>query len=1064
MIKKGKPKKVLILGSGALQIGQAGEFDYSGSQTIKALKEDGIESILINPNIATIQTSEDFADRVYFLPIKTEFVEKVIEKEQPDSILLQFGGQTALNVGVDLFEKGILSKHNIKVLGTPVEAIQSTEDRLLFGKRVTEIGLKVAVSKTAQNVEEAVDAARSIGYPVMVRIAYALGGLGSGIVNNEAELIDKARRAFAFTNQILIEESLYGWKEVEYEIVRDKYNNCITICSMENIDPMGIHTGDSVVIAPVQTLSAQENFKLRSIGIRLIRHLGVVGECNIQYALNPNSDDYRIIEVNARLSRSSALASKATGYPLAFIATKLAVGYALNEIVNNITKETSACFEPALDYVALKFPRWDLQKFKLVSTQLGSEMKSVGEVMSLGRGFEEVLQKAIRMLDVGLKGFVCNDLEFQNLDEELSKPTDKRIFAIASAMQKGYSVDKINELTKISKWFLFKMKNIIDAEKILTGKSLPQVDYDLLKITKQKGFSDTQIAMLTDSTEMEVRNLRKKWNIIPHIKQIDTLAAEYPAQTNYLYLTYNGNEDDIKTAQLNQVAVLGSGAYRIGSSVEFDWCCVNAVMTLGSLNYKTIMINCNPETVSTDYDTCDKLYFEELTLERVLDIYEKELPDGLIVSMGGQIPNNLAVKLHKAGVKILGTSPAQIDNAENRHKFSQILDNYDIDQPEWKELTSLSEAKEFSKKVSYPVLIRPSYVLSGAAMSIVLSENELEEYLRKATEINKEHPVVISKFITDAREIEVDAVADNGKLFCYAISEHVENAGVHSGDATIVLPPQRTYLETMRRVKIITKRIAEALEITGPFNIQFIAKDNEVKVIECNLRASRSFPFVSKTLKINFIDIAIKLMLGEKVPKFDKSSFDLDYVGVKASQFSFTRLKGSDPVIGVEMSSTGEVACLGDDFNEAFLKSVFSTGYRIPEKAVLLSTGTLKDKAELLDDTRKLYETGIKFYATKGTSDFLAKNGIEAEVLQWPLDKIEPNILTYLSEGKIDLVINIPKNEEKFELDNDYTIRRKAIDLNIPLITNIQFAKRFIKALKRYKISDLSIKSWDEYN
>ncbi|HAB52727.1 MAG: carbamoyl phosphate synthase large subunit [Ignavibacteria bacterium RIFOXYB2_FULL_35_12] len=1064
MIKKGKPKKVLILGSGALQIGQAGEFDYSGSQTIKALKEDGIESILINPNIATIQTSEDFADRVYFLPIKTEFVEKVIEKEQPDSILLQFGGQTALNVGVDLFEKGILSKHNIKVLGTPVEAIQSTEDRLLFGKRVTEIGLKVAVSKTAQNVEEAVDAARSIGYPVMVRIAYALGGLGSGIVNNEAELIDKARRAFAFTNQILIEESLYGWKEVEYEIVRDKYNNCITICSMENIDPMGIHTGDSVVIAPVQTLSAQENFKLRSIGIRLIRHLGVVGECNIQYALNPNSDDYRIIEVNARLSRSSALASKATGYPLAFIATKLAVGYALNEIVNNITKETSACFEPALDYVALKFPRWDLQKFKLVSTQLGSEMKSVGEVMSLGRGFEEVLQKAIRMLDVGLKGFVCNDLEFQNLDEELSKPTDKRIFAIASAMQKGYSVDKINELTKISKWFLFKMKNIIDAEKILTGKSLPQVDYDLLKITKQKGFSDTQIAMLTDSTEMEVRNLRKKWNIIPHIKQIDTLAAEYPAQTNYLYLTYNGNEDDIKTAQLNQVAVLGSGAYRIGSSVEFDWCCVNAVMTLGSLNYKTIMINCNPETVSTDYDTCDKLYFEELTLERVLDIYEKELPDGLIVSMGGQIPNNLAVKLHKAGVKILGTSPAQIDNAENRHKFSQILDNYDIDQPEWKELTSLSEAKEFSNKVSYPVLIRPSYVLSGAAMSIVLSENELEEYLRKATEINKEHPVVISKFITDAREIEVDAVADNGKLFCYAISEHVENAGVHSGDATIVLPPQRTYLETMRRVKIITKRIAEALEITGPFNIQFIAKDNEVKVIECNLRASRSFPFVSKTLKINFIDIAIKLMLGEKVPKFDKSSFDLDYVGVKASQFSFTRLKGSDPVIGVEMSSTGEVACLGDDFNEAFLKSVFSTGYRIPEKAVLLSTGTLKDKAELLDDTRKLYETGIKFYATKGTSDFLAKNGIEAEVLQWPLDKIEPNILTYLSEGKIDLVINIPKNEEKFELDNDYTIRRKAIDLNIPLITNIQFAKRFIKALKRYKISDLSIKSWDEYN
>src|SRR3989339_879375 len=1064
MIKKGKPKKVLILGSGALQIGQAGEFDYSGSQTIKALKEDGIESILINPNIATIQTSEDFADRVYFLPIKTEFVEKVIEKEQPDSILLQFGGQTALNVGVDLFEKGILSKHNIKVLGTPVEAIQSTEDRLLFGKRVTEIGLKVAVSKTAQNVEEAVDAARSIGYPVMVRIAYALGGLGSGIVNNEAELIDKARRAFAFTNQILIEESLYGWKEVEYEIVRDKYNNCITICSMENIDPMGIHTGDSVVIAPVQTLSAQENFKLRSIGIKLIRYLGVVGECNIQYALDPKSDDYRIIEVNARLSRSSALASKATGYPLAFVAAKLGLGFTLPELKNNITKETSACFEPALDYVALKFPRWDLQKFKLVSTQLGSEMKSVGEVMSLGRGFEEVLQKAIRMLDVGLKGFVCNDLEFQNLDEELSKPTDKRIFAIASAMQKGYSVDKINELTKISKWFLYKMKNIIDAEKILTGKSLPQVDYDLLKITKQKGFSDTQIAMLTDSTEMEVRNLRKKWNIIPHIKQIDTLAAEYPAQTNYLYLTYNGNEDDIKTAQLNQVAVLGSGAYRIGSSVEFDWCCVNAVMTLGSLNYKTIMINCNPETVSTDYDTCDKLYFEELTLERVLDIYEKELPDGLIVSMGGQIPNNLAVKLHKAGVKILGTSPAQIDNAENRHKFSQILDNYDIDQPEWKELTSLSEAKEFSNKVSYPVLIRPSYVLSGAAMSIVLSENELEEYLRKATEINKEHPVVISKFITDAREIEVDAVADNGKLFCYAISEHVENAGVHSGDATIVLPPQRTYLETMRRVKIITKRIAEALEITGPFNIQFIAKDNEVKVIECNLRASRSFPFVSKVFKINFIEIATKALMGKKIDSIGRSSFELDYVGVKAPQFSFSRLKGADPMLSVEMSSTGEVGCLGKDLHEAFLKSIISVGYKIPKKNILLSTGPVETKAELLSSIGQLMKKGYQLFATPGTHNFLKNNGINSEVLQWPLDKIEPNILTYLSEGKIDLVINIPKNEEKFELDNDYTIRRKAIDLNIPLITNIQFAKRFIKALKRYKISDLSIKSWDEYN
>ena len=1064
MIKKGKPKKVLILGSGALQIGQAGEFDYSGSQAIKALKEDGIESVLINPNIATIQTSEDFADKVYFLPIKTEFVERIIEKEQPDGILLQFGGQTALNVGVDLFEKGILEKHNIKVLGTPVEAIQSTEDRLLFGQKVTEIGLKVALSKTAQTVDEAVKAAQSIGYPVMVRIAYALGGLGSGIVNNEAELVDKARRAFAFTNQILIEESLYGWKEVEYEIVRDRYNNCITICSMENIDPMGIHTGDSVVIAPVQTLSAQENFKLRSIGIRLIRHLGIIGECNIQYALDPKSDDYRIIEVNARLSRSSALASKATGYPLAFIATKLAVGYALNEIENIITKETSACFEPALDYVALKFPRWDLQKFRLVSTQLGSEMKSVGEVMSLGRSFEEVLQKAIRMLDVGLNGFVCNDIEFHKLDKELAEPTDKRIFAIASALQQGYSIDRIHELTKISKWFLFKMKNIVETEKKLAGKALQNIDHELLLEAKRKGFSDLQIAVLSNSTELEVRKQRKALNITPYIKQIDTLAAEYPAQTNYLYLTYNGNEDDIKTAESNQIIVLGSGAYRIGSSVEFDWCCVNAVMTLNELDYKTIMINCNPETVSTDYDTCDKLYFEELSLERVMDIYDKEQPQGLIVSMGGQIPNNLAVKLHKAGVKILGTSPEQIDNAENRHKFSQILDDYIIDQPEWKELTSLKEAKDFSNKVTYPVLIRPSYVLSGAAMSIVLTENELEEYLRKATEINKEHPVVISKFITDAREIEVDAVAENGNLFCYAISEHVENAGVHSGDATIVLPPQRTYLETMRRVKNITKQIAQALEITGPFNIQFIAKDNEVKVIECNLRASRSFPFVSKTLKINFIDIATKLMLGEKVPKIDKSSFDLDYVGVKASQFSFTRLKGSDPVIGVEMSSTGEVACLGDDFNEAFLKSMLSTGHKIPQKGVLLSTGSNKNKAELLEELNVLKNMGLKFYGTKGTADFYNSNGMEIEILLRPYEKIEPNILSYLESGKIDLVINIPKSAEKVDLDNDYLIRRKAIDLNIPLITNIQFAKRFIKALKRYKISDLSIKSWDEYN
>lgn len=1063
MIKRRRVSKVLILGSGALQIGQAGEFDYSGSQAIKALKEDGITTILINPNIATIQTSEQFADKVYFLPLKTEFVEKVIQKEEPDSILLGFGGQTALNVGVDLYDKGILEKYNIKVLGTQVEAIKNTEDRLLFANKVTEIGLKVARSKTVSSVEEAIEGAEQIGYPLMVRIAYALGGLGSGIVKNKEELVEKAKRAFSFTNQILLEESLYGWKEVEYEIVRDRFNNCITICSMENVDPMGIHTGDSVVVAPVQTLSANENFKLRSIGIKLIRHIGIIGECNIQYALDPNSEDYRIIEVNARLSRSSALASKATGYPLAFIATKLALGYALNEIENIITQETSACFEPALDYITLKYPRWDLQKFSQVSKLLGSEMKSVGEVMSIGRSFEEVLQKAIRMLDIGLNGFVCNDISFDDLEKTIQEPTDKRLFAVAQAIKEGCSIDRIHELSKIDKWFLHKMKNIIDVEKELSqykSKSLPA---ELLRNAKQKGYSDKQIGIILSEDENYIRKIRKDMNIIPSIKQIDTLAAEYPARTNYLYMTYNGFEDDVKTGEKDQIIVLGSGAYRIGSSVEFDWCCVNSVQTLNKLDYSTIMINCNPETVSTDYDICDKLYFEELTLERVLDIYERELPDGVIVSMGGQIPNNLAMKLYRAGAKILGTSPLKIDNAEDRHKFSSILDELEIDQPLWRELTSLEDAKEFSNRVGYPVLIRPSYVLSGAAMSIVLNEDELENYLIKASSISQEHPVVISKFITEAREIEVDAVANKGDLFCYAISEHVENAGVHSGDATIVLPPQRTYLETMRRVKIITKQIARALEITGPFNIQFIAKDNDVKVIECNLRASRSFPFVSKVLKINFIDIATKLMMGERVNKIDKSSFDLDFVGVKASQFSFTRLKGSDPVLGVEMSSTGEVACLGDDFNEAFLKSCYSTGFREPKKAVLLSTGSLKDKAEFLDEARVLYNTGIKLYATQGTADFLRANGMDTEVLYWPFDNMEPNILTYLSEGKIDLVINIPKNTDKLELENDYVIRRKAVDLNIPLITNTQFAKRFVKALTRYSSENFTVKSWDEY-
>jgi carbamoyl-phosphate synthase large subunit len=962
-----------------------------------------------------------------------------------------------------LYESGILEKYNVKVLGTPIKSIIETEDRFLFVNKCKEIGLKVAESKTARNIEEATSVAEDIGYPVMVRIAYALGGLGSGIVNNKEELVDKATKAFKFTNQILIEESLEGWKEVEYEIVRDKWDNCISICSMENVDPMGIHTGDSVVIAPVQTLTAKENFNLRSIGIKLIRHIGVIGECNIQYALDPESDDYRIIEVNARLSRSSALASKATGYPLAFIASKLALDYALNEIENNITKQTSACFEPSLDYVALKFPRWDLQKFQQVSTRLGSEMKSVGEVMSLGRSFEEVLQKSIRMLDVGLNGFVCNNLIFDDLENELSQPTDKRIFAIAYALQNKYSVDEIHRLTKITKWFLYKMKSIIGTEKKLKGEALGKIDDAIMLEAKQNGFSDKQIGILTNTPPPVVRNYRKEMNILPVVKQIDTLAAEYPAQTNYLYLTYHGIEDDIELAQDDQITVLGSGPYRIGSSVEFDWCCVTAVKSINSSGHKSIMINCNPETVSTDYDICDKLYFEELTLERILDIYDKEKPFGVIVSTGGQVPNNLAIKLHNEGIKILGTSPEQIDNAESRHKFSKILDKLGIDQPEWTEVTTFDAAKEFAKKISYPVLIRPSYVLSGAAMSIVLTEDELERYLKKATDINSEHPVVMSKFITDAKEIEVDAVAKDGELFCYAIAEHVENAGVHSGDATIVLPPQRTYLETMRRVKLITKQIAKELEISGPFNMQFIAKDNDVKVIECNLRASRSFPFVSKTLKINFIDIATRLILGERVAKIDKSSFDLDYVGVKASQFSFTRLKGSDPVTGVEMSSTGEVACLGDDFNEAFLKSVLSTGQKIPQKAVLLSTGTPKNKAELLEDLLILKDRGLKFYGTKSTADYYKLSGIDVDVLYRPLDEMEPAILTYLAEGKIDMVINIPKTSEKVELDSDYIIRRKAVDLNIPLFTNVQATKRFIIALSHYREDDLPVKSWDEY-
>ena len=1057
-------KKVLILGSGAIRIGQAGEFDYSGSQSIKALKEEGIKTVLINPNIATIQTSDYLADKVYFLPLNAHFVEKIIKKEKPDGILLSFGGQTALNVGVELAETGVLKKYKVKVLGTPVDSILNTEDRDLFTKKIEEINLKVPRSKAVKSVDQAIKVADSLGYPVMCRIAYALGGLGSGVAYNKKQLVDLTTKAFSFTKQVLIEEYLEGWKELEYEVVRDEYDNCIVVCSMENLDPMGIHTGESIVVAPVQTLTASENFKLRSISIKVIRHLGIIGECNIQFALDPNSEDYRIIEVNARLSRSSALASKATGYPLAFIATKLVLGHSLTQVENIITQETSACFEPALDYIVVKFPRWDLQKFKKARLELGSEMKSVVEVMAIGRSFEESLQKSIRMLDVGMNGLVGNKLIFDDLDRELKQPTDKRIFAIAEAIKRAYSIDKIYKLSKVNPWFLYKIKNIVEIEKKLKKKKLRDIPSAFLREAKQKGFSDLQIAILTRSYENEVRKKRKKLGILPVVKQIDTLAAEYPAKTNYLYMTYNGTFDDLDFKSKKQVIVLGGGAYRIGSSVEFDWCCVNSVSSLRDMNYKSIMINCNPETVSTDYDICDKLYFDELTFERVMDICDKENPLGVIVSMGGQIPNNLALPLHDSGVKILGTSPFDIDRAEDRHKFSQLLDELGVDQPEWKELSSLKAAEEFADKVGYPVIVRPSYVLSGAAMSIALSKKELRKYLKKASEIGKDHPVVISKFITGAKEIEIDAVAKKGKLFCYAISEHVENAGVHSGDATMVLPPQRTYLETMRRIKIIAKKIAMSLNITGPFNIQFIAKHNDVKVIECNLRASRSFPFVSKVFKINFVDMATKNIMGKRVAPIDRSSFDLDYVGIKAPQFSFTRLKGSDPVLGVEMASTGEVACLGDDFNEAYLKSLMSVGFNLPKKNILLSTGPIESKTEFLNSTKTLEKLGFKFYATKGTADFMKNYGVKADVLHWPLEEKEPNTLSYIADGKIDLVINIPKNIEKEELDNDYIIRRKAVDFDIPLITNLQLAKRLVESINRVSDDDLKIKSWDEYN
>ncbi|MBW2976803.1 carbamoyl-phosphate synthase (glutamine-hydrolyzing) large subunit [Candidatus Woesearchaeota archaeon] len=1065
-----KPKKVLILGSGSLKIGQAGEFDYSGSQCLKALREEGIETVLINPNIATIQTSKGMADKIYFLPVTAYFVEGVIKKERPDGIMLSFGGQTALNCGVELHDMGILKKYNLKVLGTQVQTIKDTEDRHLFVKKLAEINVKVPESEAVSGVNDGLKVAEKIGYPVMARIAYALGGQGSGIAYNEKDLKDTLTKAFSYSKQILVEKYLGGWKEIEFEVVRDAYDNCITVCSMENFDPMGIHTGESIVVAPAQTLTNSEYNKLRGISIDIIRHLGIVGECNIQFALDTESEDYRVIEVNARLSRSSALASKATGYPLAFIAAKLALGYSLTEIENSITKATKACFEPAIDYVVLKVPRWDLEKFKKVSFRIGSEMKSVGEVMSIGRKFEEILQKSLRMLGIGLHGLVCNSIKISDdIDSELKNPTDKRVVAIAEAIKKGYSIDKIYSLSKIDKWFLYKIKNIVETEKEIKNYGIENIPKELLRLAKQQGFSDFQIARLLfkdsnyEKNMMEVRNARKKYSIAPYVKQIDTLAAEYPAKANYLYLTYNGIQDDIAFGNKNSVIVLGSGAYRIGSSVEFDWCCVNAVFTLKSLGYKTIMINYNPETVSTDYDVCDRLYFDEMSFERVLDIYEKEMPLGMIISMGGQIPNNLAMRLHRQKVNVLGTSPLGIDNAENRHKFSNLCDKLGINQPEWAEATTIEDAQKFAERVNYPVLIRPSYVLSGAAMSVAFNNNDLRRYLEKATEVSKEFPVVISKFIANAKEIEIDAVASEGMILIYAISEHVENAGVHSGDATMVLPPQFTYIETIRKIKETAKNIAGALKITGPFNIQFIAKSNEIKVIECNLRSSRSFPFVSKVTKHNFIDIATKAMLGIKEDA-RYNTLDLDYVGVKAPQFSFSRLHGADPVLGVEMASTGEVACLGENINEAFLKALLSVGFTLPEKNILLSTGPIKSKAYLLESAKKLGQMGYELYATKGTHDFLKNNDVNTKVLHWPLEKKEPNVLTYIKDRKIDLVVNIPKSFEEDELENDYLIRRNAVDFNIPLLTNPQNTKLFVESISKLKIEDLKVKEWGEYD
>lgn len=1074
--RAGGLQKVLILGSGALKIGEAGEFDYSGSQAIKALKEEKIATVLLNPNIATNQTSKGLADKVYFLPVNAEFAEKVIEKEKPDGILLSFGGQTALNCGVELFEKGILKKHNVRVLGTPVEAIKYTEDRELFNKKMAEIGMKVPKSIACKSIGEGLKAAKKIGYPVIARAAFALGGKGSGFAFREEELKDLLETAFAYSPQVLIEENLKGWKEIEYEVVRDGSGNCVTVCNMENVDPLGIHTGESIVVAPSQTLNNREYHMLRTIAIDVIQHLGIVGECNIQYALDPKSDDYRIIEVNARLSRSSALASKATGYPLAHVAAKLALGYSLPELKNSVTKTTTACFEPALDYLALKIPRWDLDKFRKVSHQISSEMKSVGEIMALGRSFEEVMQKGLRMLQIGLFGFVANtyvDGDHGDLAREIQNPTPRRILSIAEALRRGWSTEKISRLSGIDKWFLAKLKNIVRIEKELKnagGKRRGRggADADLMKRAKMNGFSDKQIALLTGKREYQVRAERKKMGITPYVKQIDTMAAEYPAKTNYLYLTYHGSENDINfKSRKKKIIVLGSGSYAIGTSVEFDWCCVNALKTVQKAGYETIIINYNPETVSTDYDISDKLYFDELSVERVMDICEKEKPAGVIVSMGGQVPNNLARKLAAAGLKLFGTTAAYIDRAENRHKFSALLDKLEIDQPRWKELSRVEDVKKFAKEVGYPLLVRPSYVLSGAAMSVARNEDSLQLFLNKATKISTEAPVVVSKFETGAKEIEVDAVALRGDILIYAIAEHIENAGVHSGDATIVLPPQKLYIETIRRVKDITRKIAHELHITGPFNIQFLAKNNLVKVIECNLRASRSFPFSSKVTGYNFIEIATQAMLHKKsLTEFRKQNYqtlDLDYVGVKAPQFSFSRLKGADPVSGVEMASTGEVACFGNNMYEAFLKAMISAGFKLPKKNILISAGKIEDKADLLNAAGKLKELGFNIFATEGTSRFLAEHGVKNTMLHKISVNKKPNIAEAINTKKIDLVINIPKSYSREETTDGYLIRRKTIDHNIPLITNVQIAEVIVEALARREEQNLQIKKWADY-